>query len=65
VVRLTAEIEVPDDALAVRVHLEKLCRESGWRLLSLGRTGEPPCPACGSPMVYSRELQAYACSHPE
>jgi len=64
--RWAAEFDVPSDELALRVVLERVCREQGWKLRSLRPvTEDPPCPTCGSPMTYSPELQAYACSHPE
>lgn len=65
-VKLTVELEMPDDELAAKLRIEGLCRKNGWELLSLERSADhPACPNCGMPMTWSRELQAFSCSHPE
>lgn len=63
-VRFTVEIELPDDDPAARVRIEALCRGSGWRLMGIHKSTDPPCPQCGEPMDWDRDLATYVCHHP-
>ena len=73
--RVTAQFEVPEaDADALALALTEIDeRRPGWALLNVTVGYEdmtmsidvtPICEQCGEPMVFSRELRIYVCSHP-
>lgn len=64
-VRVTVEVELPDDEVGALRHLAVMMCKSWerWRLLGIHKSTDPPCPQCGSAMEWDRDLAAYVCHH--